>query len=165
MKRSQYTHPPNGSFSGIPSHKSRVRLAPDEEMPRSETPWVVGLATRLEERRKSENPGTSRNRSSSSTPGVDSILSLPTTVIDAGASVEIVSVTVMLCLSGAILVSLLCSDGGCCGAGWFCAASHGGMVKTQQAHIRLSQIPAGIREFFGRDAEDNLKYILVMYSG
>jgi len=37
-------------------------LAPN---PRRETPWLVGLATRLDDRRNSANPGTWRSMSSS----------------------------------------------------------------------------------------------------
>ena len=53
----QITQPPNGSFCGTPSRVTSARLAPEPAMPRSETPWVVGLAPRLEVRRNSEKPG------------------------------------------------------------------------------------------------------------
>src|SRR6185436_4326255 len=54
----QYTHPPNGSLKGMPSSRTRVRLCPLGPIPRSETPWVVGCATRLLVRRKRLNVGT-----------------------------------------------------------------------------------------------------------
>src|SRR6266704_1227026 len=62
--RSQYTHPPNGSTIGTPSSSTSARLGPLAPNPRSDTPCVVGFATRLLERRKSEKPGTCRSRSS-----------------------------------------------------------------------------------------------------
>src|SRR5690348_15374090 len=63
--RLQYTHPPNGSFNGTPSYKTRARLAPLAPMPRNETPCEVGLAMRLPLRRKSEKPATFLSVSSS----------------------------------------------------------------------------------------------------
>ena len=62
--RSQYTHPPKGSLSGMPSSSTRARLAPLAPTPRKDTPWDVGLATRLPDRRKSWKPGTWRSLSS-----------------------------------------------------------------------------------------------------
>src|ERR1041385_4462352 len=59
--RVQYTHPPNGEFTGMPSHSTSVRLAPDEPRPRSDTPCVVGFAARLDERRKRLKPGPMRS--------------------------------------------------------------------------------------------------------
>ncbi len=56
----QYTQPPNGSFIGMPSSNTVARLAPFAPTPRNDTPWVVGFANRLPERRKSENPGACR---------------------------------------------------------------------------------------------------------
>ena len=41
-----------------------MRLAPEPETPRSVTPWVVGFATRDDERRNSVNPGVDRSASS-----------------------------------------------------------------------------------------------------
>ena len=61
----QITQPPNGSFCGTPSSVTSARLAPEPAMPRSDTPCVVGLAPRLEVRRKSEKPGTEASASSS----------------------------------------------------------------------------------------------------
>ncbi|HZT38462.1 MAG TPA: hypothetical protein VFA28_11220, partial [Bryobacteraceae bacterium] len=59
------------------------------------TPWVVGCATRLEVRRNSEKPGTWRSRSSRFTPGVSRTSRASRSVIFAGASAAICSVTVI----------------------------------------------------------------------
>jgi hypothetical protein len=77
--RFQYTQPPNGSFSGTPSASTRARLAPEAARPRRPAPCVVGLATRDEDRRNREKPGTARNASStSSEPPVSSDAPLTT---------------------------------------------------------------------------------------
>src|SRR5580693_5310352 len=68
--RSQYTHPPKGSFSGMPSSSTSARLAPLAPNPRRETPCVVGFAVRLLDRRYKLNPGTWRRSSSSRSAGV-----------------------------------------------------------------------------------------------
>src|SRR5580693_8046749 len=68
--RSQYTHSPNGSFSGTPSSSTSARLAPFAPSPRNETPCVVGFAVRLLDRRNKLNPGTCRRSSSSCSAGV-----------------------------------------------------------------------------------------------
>src|SRR5687767_6518385 len=54
----QITQPPNGSCCGTPSRVTRVRPAPEPTMPRSDTPWVVGFAPKLEVRRNVERLGT-----------------------------------------------------------------------------------------------------------
>src|SRR5690606_2250143 len=55
------TQPPNGSLSGTPSSSTSERLAPLGPSPRRETPWVVGFATRLSDRRNRLKPGMLRN--------------------------------------------------------------------------------------------------------
>ena len=56
--RSQYTHPPKGSLSGMRSERTTARLAPLAPTPLRDTPCVVGLAVRLPERRNRLKPGT-----------------------------------------------------------------------------------------------------------
>ena len=63
--RSQYTQPPNGSFSGMPSCNTRTRPAPFAPSPRADGPCVVGLAIKLLLRRNKVNPGTCLSASSS----------------------------------------------------------------------------------------------------
>src|SRR5687767_13534360 len=63
--RFQYTQLPNGSFRGMPSASTSVRLAPEPETPRSVTPCVVGFATRDDDRRNKLKPGVLRSTSSS----------------------------------------------------------------------------------------------------
>jgi len=88
-------HPAQGASSrpirrrivdGIPSHSTRVRLAPVEPMPRRETPCVVGFAESDDDRRKRVNPGTSRRRSSGLTPGMSVSPARGREVTDAGDS-------------------------------------------------------------------------------
>src|SRR5215831_16427111 len=86
----------------MPSQSSSVRLAPDEPRPRSEMPCVVGLATRLEERRNMLKPGTYRRRSSRFSPGMRSSCGLGISEIDAGASAAMLAFTVIDCFSGSI---------------------------------------------------------------
>ena len=62
--RSQYTQPPNGSTSGMPSTITSARLDALPPRPRRETPWADALAVRLPERRNNEKPGTWRSKSS-----------------------------------------------------------------------------------------------------
>src|SRR5688572_3522572 len=73
VTRFHCTQPPNGSFSGTPSRRTAVRLAPLAPTPRSETPCVVGFALRLLERRKIENPTDCRKTSSIAGDAADSI--------------------------------------------------------------------------------------------
>ena len=63
--RSQYTQPPNGSFSGIPSASTIARDAPDADNPRSVAPCAVGLAVFDDVRRNKLNPGVVLSASSS----------------------------------------------------------------------------------------------------
>src|ERR1039458_8350048 len=84
----QSTQPPKGSLAGMPSQRTRVRLAPEDPMPRSEIPCVVGLAARLDERRNRLNPGTSRSRSSRFVPGLCCRAVLSSVVTLAGGSAE-----------------------------------------------------------------------------
>src|ERR1039457_1135286 len=142
----------------MPSHRTRVRLAPDDPMPRSETPFVVGLATRLEGRRNSVKPGTSRRRSSMLTPGVCARVVLVSTLTAAGVSAEIVAVTVMDSLRGSILG--LSDEGGF--GSWFWPPNHSGVIRTNEPNIILVQIPARCHEPLRRSVEDNLKHVLVM---
>src|SRR5450756_1331400 len=132
----------------MPSQRTRVRLAPEDPMPRSEMPWVVGLAARLEERRKRLKPGTSRRRSSRLVPGLCCRAVLSSVVMLAGVSAEIFSTTVMEVLTGS-------SSGGFrVGGGWVCAAARNGkIIRTQQAGVD----PTGVAEGAGRGGEDNFK--------
>src|ERR1035437_2636651 len=123
----------------MPSHKTSVRLAPEDPRPRSETPCVVGLATRLDERRNRLKPGTERRRSSRLTPGVCCRSEASRVETLAGVSAEIVSTTVIEVLTGS-------------GAGGAWAAS--GKWK----HVRskdASTHPAGFREAARRRGNDN----------
>src|ERR1019366_4535952 len=132
----------------MPSQRTRVRLAPEDPMPRREMPCVVGLAARLEARRNRLNPGTSRNRSSRFVPGLCWRAVLSRTVTLAGVSAEIFSTTVIevLTVSG--------FDGSIAGGSWVCAANRNGQhIRSQQARAH----PAGILERAGRWCEDNLK--------
>src|ERR1035437_8257013 len=76
----------------MPSHRTRVRLAPVDPKPRRDTPCVPGLATRLDERRN--------KRSSRFTPGTSLIWVWSRVETEAGASAAIRSVTVMDVLTG-----------------------------------------------------------------
>src|ERR1022692_5287807 len=132
----------------MPSQRTRVRLAPEDPMPRSEMPCVVGLAARLEERRNRLNPGTSRNRSSRLVPGLCSRAVVSRTVTLAGVSAELLSTTVMEVLT-------VSGFGGsiACGS-WVCAANRNGQhIRIQQARTH----PAGVLERAGRWREDNLE--------
>src|ERR1019366_8489470 len=132
----------------MPSQRTRVRLAPEDPIPRSEMPCVVGLAARLEERRNRLNSGTSRNLSSRLVPGLCWRAVLSRTVTLAGVSAEIFSTTVMEVLT-------VSGFGGSLGCGsWVCAAHRNGQhIRIQQARAR----PAGVLERAGRWREDNLK--------
>src|SRR5450756_757428 len=132
----------------MPSQRTRVRLAPEDPMPRSEMPWVVGLAARLEERRKRLKPGTSRRRSSRLVPGLCCRATLSSTVTLAGVSAEIFSTTVMEVLTGS-------SSGGFrAGGGWvWAAARNGQIIRTQQAGVD----PTGVAKRAGRWGEDNFE--------
>ena len=61
---SRNTQPPNGSFIGIPSTSTKVRLTPLGAMPRRLSPWAVGCESRLEVRRNKLTAGDDRNASS-----------------------------------------------------------------------------------------------------
>ena len=112
--RSQYTHPPNGSLIGMPSHSRSVRLAPVDPVPRRETPWMVGLATTLDERRKRLKPGICRSRSSSSAPGMSCNWLASSVVIAAGVSLERTLLTVTLVLRGGGSGGLLLEEAELC---------------------------------------------------
>ena len=60
----QWIQPPKPSLRGTRSERTRVRLAAVEPRPRREMPSVVGLATQLDERRKSWKPACCWRRSS-----------------------------------------------------------------------------------------------------
>src|ERR1035437_99317 len=123
----------------MPSHKTSVRLAPEDPRPRSETPCVVGLATRLDERRNRLKPGTERRRSSRLTPGVCCRSEASRVETLAGVSAEIVATTVIDVLTGS-------GVGGAWGASgeWKHVSS-----KDARAH------PAGFREAARRRGNDN----------
>src|SRR5450759_1892413 len=138
----------------MPSQRTRVRLAPEDPMPRSEMPWVVGLAARLEERRKRLKPGTSRRRSSRFVPGLSCRAVLSRVVTLAGVSAEIFSTKVMEVLTGS-------SFGGAgVGGGWvWAAARNGKIIRTQQASVD----PTGVAEGAGRGGEDNFKARIIQW--
>src|SRR5512134_3912032 len=142
--RDHWTQPPNGSFTGKPSQRTSVRLAPVDPIPRSETPWVVGWATTLEDRRKRLKPGTSRSRSSRFTPGVARTSELSRAVIDAGASAVIRPITV---------IELLTGSGGV--PAW---RRSGEQIRAHNASVA----PAGDGIPLRRGAENDLEAILLM---
>lgn len=84
----------------MPSESTSVRLVPVEPIPRSEMPWVVGLAAKLEERRSSVKPGTMRSRSSMLTPGMRFSSGVPSVVMEAGLSEATLSLTVICVRTG-----------------------------------------------------------------
>src|SRR5439155_5350182 len=84
--RVQYTQPPNGSLNGMPSSSTSVRLWPLGPIPRSDTPCVVGCATRLLVRRNRLKVGTWRSTSSATSAGDAAISRLLTTLTLAGVS-------------------------------------------------------------------------------
>src|SRR6187200_2107525 len=68
--RLQYTQPPNGSLSGVPSASTSARLAPDADRPRRPAPCVVGLADLEVVRRNRLNPGVVFSASSNGAGGI-----------------------------------------------------------------------------------------------
>src|SRR4051794_20315382 len=90
----------------MPSQSTNVLLAPDEPVARSETPWVVGFATMLEDLLNRLNPGTCRRRSSRLTPGMVFSCSWSRTVITAGLSLVSEPTTVTVVVRGFGVVSL-----------------------------------------------------------
>src|ERR1043165_2387985 len=127
----------------MPSHRTSERLAPEDPRPRSDTPCVVGCATRLEVRRNRLKPGTMRNRSSNSAPAVAWITEWASPEIFAGGSAAIWPVAVMEVLSGSTFSA----------AGRSCAAAgHCQIARTQQT----SAAPAHLRETRGCRAEHDL---------
>src|SRR6266851_632540 len=137
----------------MPSHSSSVRLAPVAPMPRSETPCVVGFATRLDERRNKVKPGTLRRRSSIFTPGISSRSWRSITETTAGTSVEMVPVTVIDVLTGSIF-------GGGCG-GSHCGKAVGVAIRTKHANRAFLQLPAVLFETCRSGAEDNLERVSI----
>src|ERR1035438_3540666 len=139
---------PKGSLAGMPSQRTRVRLAPEDPMPRSEIPCVVGLAARLDERRNRLNPGTSRNRSSRFVPGLCCRAVLSSVVTLAGVSAEMFSTTVIEVLTASGF------GGAWAGGAWTCAASRNGQhIRAQQARLH----PTGVAERAGRWSEDDFE--------
>src|SRR5215471_11904451 len=134
---------------GTPSQSTSERLAPEDPRPRSDTPCVVGWATRLEVRRKRLKPGTMRSRSSSSLPGVSLIVVLSMAVILAGVSAAMSPVTVMLVLTG----SSFC----CLSSGDWAVSGTRQVARTQQA----SAAPACLGKAIGRGAEDQVIAVLI----
>src|SRR5579884_2846399 len=163
-KRSQYTQPPKGSFSGMPSQITRVRLAPEPPTPRRDTPCVVGFATMLDVRRNSVKPGTSRRRSSRFTPGVSSMRVRFTVEISAGASVESVPVTVMLCFNGSIFRSGGGGAGCCVCCCRVCCCEKRGVIGTKDANVRIVHAPTRFGKTFRRRREYDLKHGVVIDS-
>jgi hypothetical protein len=134
-------------------------------MPRSEIPWVVGFATTLDERRNKENPGTLRKRSSRLTPGICRIVRSSSTVINAGVSVEIFSVTVMLVFSGSIFIVSVWGAAAA-GEGSLCPSSRqGSVIGTQQTNVALAKIPTVRLKASRGAAEDDLEHISIMGNG
>src|ERR1035441_4237126 len=132
----------------MPSQRTRVRLAPEDPMPRSEIPCVVGLAARLAERRNRRTPGTSRNRSSRFVPGLCCRAVLSSVVTLAGVSAEMFSTTVIEVLTGSGF------GGAWAGGAWVCAASRNGQhIRVQQARLH----PTGVAERAGRWSEDDFE--------
>src|SRR5438876_9414 len=84
----------------MPSHSTRVLLAPDEPVARKDTPWVVGFATTLDDRRNKLKPGTCRNLSSRLLPGMVRSCSWSTTVMEAGLSLVSEPTTVTVVVRG-----------------------------------------------------------------
>src|ERR1017187_2876724 len=121
------------------SHKTSVRLAPEDPRPRSETPCVVGLATRLDERRNRLKPGTERRRSSRLTPGVCCRSETSRVETLAGVSAEIVATTVIDVLTGSGV-----------GGAW-AASGEWKHVSSKDARAH----PAGFREAARRRGNDN----------
>src|ERR1017187_7728089 len=127
----------------MPSQRTRVRLAPEDPMPRSEIPCVGGLAASLDVRRNRLNPGTSRSRSSRFVPGLCCRAVLSSVVTLAAVSAEMFSTTVMEVLTGSGF-----------GGAWVCAASRNGQnIRAQQARLH----PTGVAERAGRWSEDDLE--------
>ena len=81
------------------SDTTSVRLAPDADMPRKVTPWVVGLATEEDVRRNRLNPGTTRNWSSSRTAGAVVMLerSIVVTLLSIDSLVDAASADTLIC--------------------------------------------------------------------
>jgi hypothetical protein len=84
--RVQYTHPPNGSFWGMPSARTSVRLTPLGPIPRRDTPCAVGCDDRLLVRLNKLNVGIWRSTSSATTAGEALMSSLVNTLTLAGMS-------------------------------------------------------------------------------
>ena len=98
--RVQYTQPPKGSLTGIPSQSTSDRLAPLDPRPRSDTPCVVDWPLRSMCAGTSVKPGMERSRSSMFTPGCSRTSVSSSTVMNAGASVSTFSTTVIVLLIG-----------------------------------------------------------------
>ena len=132
----------------MPSHSTSVRLAPLDPMPRSDSPCVVGCATRLEFRRKRLKPGTIRSRSSRLTPGMRWSLGESSKVMGAGVSVETFSITVIELTTGSSF-----------------ASGDVGDVCAQSAGIdQISAMPAGLRQPGRRCTEYNLDIVIAVRS-
>src|SRR3954470_7363246 len=61
----QYTQPPKGSLTGMPSTRTRLRDTPEGPTPRKVTPCELGSAATLLDLRKSAKEGTDTSSSSS----------------------------------------------------------------------------------------------------
>ena len=92
--RLQYTQPPNGSLSGVPSASTSARLAPDADSPRSPAPCVVGLDDLEVVRRNRLKPGVVFNASSNGAGGIEARSAAVRIAIGAAGDVRALSVRV-----------------------------------------------------------------------
>ena len=90
--RLQYTQPPNGSLSGVPSASTSARLAPDADSPRSPAPCVVGLEDLDVVRRNRLKPGVVFNASSNGAGGSEARSAAVRIAIGAAGDVRPLSV-------------------------------------------------------------------------
>src|SRR5262249_18340209 len=93
-----------------PSTSTRLRLAPEADRPLIVTPWVVGFATREDDRRNRLKPGAVLSWSSRAGAAVASSMTLVSTVVaagasDAGAPRAAVTVTASINVAGARMMS------------------------------------------------------------
>src|ERR1035438_2212770 len=127
----------------MPSQRTSERLAPLEPRPRRETPWVVGLATSEEVRRKRVNPGIRRRRSSMSAPGDCAMASESRTVSGGGDSAVMFSDTVIEVWTGS----------GGAAAGVWPGAGSGEATRMQNTSGAPSQLVEAARL---RDKDDSV---------
>src|ERR1019366_4885502 len=136
----------------MPSQSTSVRLAPEDPMPRSEMPCVVGLATMLEERRERLKPGRSRGRSSRLARGLCCKPMASSVVTLAGVSAAIFSTTVMEVFSGSGFGGVAV-----CGSGVCALKRNGKQIRAKQTRIH----PARLAESLGGGGEDDLETAVI----